>query len=1005
MDMSTYFNDPDGDALTYLAASSNAMVVSASVGGNVVSLGAITQGTAMVTVTARDPGGLSVQQSFTVTVPNRAPTAVGTIPDQTLSAGQTFRLDVSVYFDDPDGDALNFTAASANAGVVSVMIAGSTVTITGVAPGTTMVTVTAADPGGMSAQQTFAVTVPNRGPVAVGTIPAQTVARGQTVTVDVSPFFSDPDGQTLSYAAASSHAGVATVTVAGSSVTVAGVAAGTVMVTVKGTDSGQLSAQQRFSVTVTGGQAGAPEVVSTIPDLTLTVGEERGWTGGNHFRDPNGDPLTYAAGSSNAAVVLAVVSGGTVGIVALSPGTATVTVTASDPGGLSARLSFQVTVRPVTQVPVVISGIEPSVLVEGASARITGSGFSIAAAQNQVSVGGLAARVTSASATSLSIVVPWSDCLPPRRDELRVSVGSQSDARTVGVTPRTQDDLELQQYWYRYSYAGNGCVHLPGGVSAGEYLIGVVSTSEVPSSVARVTLVGTAGDASVVGADRSVVALPRPSSDVDAMASLEEGQPIRRVAASAPPSMLEDLVVPDDSIRMNWAQAHNRIMARNEALLRELGRAGRPPLGPVAADAHRAVEVGDTLTLYAGHGGTCSEAGQVQAVVRLVGNNTVWLDDLENPSATFSDSELADLDAFYAARVKGVHDDYFGALSDVDGNGRLLVLMTKEVNRRETAYGWVSFRDLYPSEQCATSNQAEIFYGQVPDPDGSFGDAVTKQSLLDYYPSLLAHEVTHLVQANSWVFGQARYARWELEGGATLATQLVAYGLFGHGSGQNLGRHAYNTSPESQYWYWNTWIADMAQFFGWDHRGDGSGRIAGAPEQCSWIGRPEEGNNGPCLRPSSAVYGVPSMVFRYAMDRWGGEYPGGEQALMTHLTQSSALGFAALEDVSTPARPIEGILADFYIALWADGRIYDAYGMSTWNLYDIFSSFRDSLRLQPYTSLSGEPQLSNVRIRAGSSLYLHWTPSGSLSPTAIKVTSADGSPVPNHISVWALRIR
>ena len=833
VDVSAFFNDPDGDALTYSAASSNATVASASVTGSVVSLEAGAQGMATVAVTARDPGGLSVQQSFAVTVPNRAPAATGTIPDQTLSVGQMFRLDVSAYFNDPDGDALNYTVSSANSGVVSVMIAGSTVTIAGVAPGTTTVTVTAADPGGMSGQQMFAVTVPNRGPASVGTIPAQSVVLGQTVTVDVSPFFSDPDGETLSYTAASSNTGVATVATAGSSTTVAGVTAGTVVVTVTATDSGQLSVQQRFSVTVRAANQ-APEVVSTIPDLTLTVGEERGWTGGNHFRDPNGDPLTYAAGSSNAAVVLAAASGGEFSIVALSTGTATVTVTASDPGSLSARLSFQVTVRPVTQAPVVISGIAPSVLVEGASARITGSGFSIAAAQNQVSVGGVAARVTSASATSLSIVVPWSDCLPPRRDELRVSVGSQSDARTIGVTPRTPEDLELQQYWYRYSYAGNGCVHLPGGVSGGEYLIGVVSTSEVPSSVARVTLVGTSGDASVVGADRSVVALPRPSSDVDAMVSLE-GQPIRRVAASAPQSMLEDLVVPDDSIRMNWAQAHNRIMARNEALLRELGRAGRPPLAPVAADAHRAVEVGDTLTLYAGHGGTCSEAGQVQAVVRLVGNNTVWLDDLENPSATFSDSELADLDAFYAARVKGVHDDYFGALSDVDGNGRLLVLMTKEVNRRETAYGWVSFRDLYPSEQCATSNQAEIFYGQVPDPDGSFGDAVTKQSLLDYYPSLLAHEVTHLVQANSWVFGQARYARWELEGGATLAEQLVAYRLFGHGSGQNLGRHAYNTSPESRYWYWNAWIADMAQFFGWDHRGDGSGRIAGAPERRSSV--------------------------------------------------------------------------------------------------------------------------------------------------------------------------
>ena len=327
----------------------------------------------MVTVTARDPGGLSVQQSLAVTVPNRAPSATGTIPTQTVSAGQMLGLDVATYFDDPDGDALTFSAASDDAQVASAMIAGSSMTIAGIAPGTTMLTVTATDPGGLSGQQMFAVTVPNRGPASVGTIPAQSVVLGQTVTVDVAPFFNDPDGETLSYTAASSNTGVGTVATAGSSITVAGVTAGTVVITVTATDPGQLSAQQRFAVTV-GTANQAPEVVSTISGLTLTIGETRDWRGTDHFRDPDGDPLTYAMGSSNAAVVLAVASGGEFGVVALSAGTATVTVTASDPGGLSARLSFQVTVRPVTQAPVAISGIEPGVLVEGAAAGITGSG-------------------------------------------------------------------------------------------------------------------------------------------------------------------------------------------------------------------------------------------------------------------------------------------------------------------------------------------------------------------------------------------------------------------------------------------------------------------------------------------------------------------------------------------------------------------------------------------------------------------------------------------------------
>ena len=37
--------------------------------------------------------------------------------------------------------------------------------------------------------------------MAVGEIAAQTVAAGQSVTIDVSSYFSDPDGDALSYAA------------------------------------------------------------------------------------------------------------------------------------------------------------------------------------------------------------------------------------------------------------------------------------------------------------------------------------------------------------------------------------------------------------------------------------------------------------------------------------------------------------------------------------------------------------------------------------------------------------------------------------------------------------------------------------------------------------------------------------------------------------------------------------------------------------------------------------
>ena len=57
-----------------------------AVNGAVVTLTGVAKGDATVTVTASD-GSLTAQQAFTVTVPNRAPEAVGTIAAQTVNKG------------------------------------------------------------------------------------------------------------------------------------------------------------------------------------------------------------------------------------------------------------------------------------------------------------------------------------------------------------------------------------------------------------------------------------------------------------------------------------------------------------------------------------------------------------------------------------------------------------------------------------------------------------------------------------------------------------------------------------------------------------------------------------------------------------------------------------------------------------------------------------------------------------------------------------------------------
>ena len=160
-DVASNFSDSDNDSLAYSAITSDSAVATASVSGSVVTVTPVAVGSATITVAAQDLGGLITTQTIVVmVVDNQAPIAVGTIAAVTIDLGGGVQTrDVASNFNDPDNDRLVYGVSSSDRAVVRAYLDDSEVEVYHLKDGSAIITVTARDPGGLSAIQTIAVTV------------------------------------------------------------------------------------------------------------------------------------------------------------------------------------------------------------------------------------------------------------------------------------------------------------------------------------------------------------------------------------------------------------------------------------------------------------------------------------------------------------------------------------------------------------------------------------------------------------------------------------------------------------------------------------------------------------------------------------------------------------------------------------------------------------------------------------------------------------------------------
>jgi hypothetical protein len=203
VDVSGKFYDPEGIKMDYTATGLPAGISLSKKG--VISGAAKASnklGKHSVVVSASDGANSISQSPFNINLlANKPPQLKGQLKDQSATEAVKFSVSVTGFFSDPEGSALTFRASGlpaslkmSNLGIISGTPKANEI-------GAYTVSAIASD-GFSESKMTFKLAVKaNKVPVRVKNIPNQFAPIGKAFSFNSAPYFSDPEGDALSYSA------------------------------------------------------------------------------------------------------------------------------------------------------------------------------------------------------------------------------------------------------------------------------------------------------------------------------------------------------------------------------------------------------------------------------------------------------------------------------------------------------------------------------------------------------------------------------------------------------------------------------------------------------------------------------------------------------------------------------------------------------------------------------------------------------------------------------------
>ncbi len=291
-------------------------------------------------------------------------------------------------------------------------------------------------------------------------------------------------------------------------------------------------------------------------------------------------------------------------------------------------------------------------------------------------------------------------------------------------------------------------IDLPAGSGARDYIIVVGNTAASHDLVSNF----------VVKADKSTTGVfgLEAAADLSAQSSLQLNQ------------------VPLARTRQELVENKVRAFERSKLIMHSRSA----PFGAGRLSARRSAQasqmvvpaVGDILNIKIPDASTqdlCTNFIPTQAVVASVSQKAILaVDTLDGPPAgLFTQAQMDSITSEFDLVTYPTDAAYFNTPTDVDGNGRIIMLFTGQINKltppnSPPANGFVGgfffAGDFFPTvdtpqaQGCAQSNEAEIFYLLSPDPTGlKFGNVRSASSVRQGTRGTIAHEFQHMINAGN----------------------------------------------------------------------------------------------------------------------------------------------------------------------------------------------------------------------------------------------------------------